>query len=223
MTDRRRGLMGAAKGRLPAGYTELKYLESSGHQYINTNVVGAEGDIVTVKGRLVAQYSWGLICGTHPSGSWTNCYASLQATQRGDIIQAMTGARSGGIDAFRYNEPSSVTFDYAALKAYAEGVELGALQTPNSTLKPWTLFGANNTGKAQPELEGKPIVYFASVVRNGSYVREFVPCIRNSDGKPGMFDLAGSVCQLSNSPLYINSGSGEFGYETLDGVHVAPV
>lgn len=222
MTDRRRGLMGVAKGRLPAGYTELKYLESSGHQYIDTLIYPEDNDIVTVKSKLNEAVAYGLTCGTHQYGTWNGCYASTQATANGARLRAMV--RQGyGIEVSGYNEAVSVTFDYTALKLYVEGVEFGNLDAFASGLKPWTLFGSNNVGKEQLEITGKPIVYFASVMRNGSYVRNFVPCIRNSDGKPGMFDLAGSVCPLSNSPLYINSGSGEFGYETLDGVHVAAV
>jgi len=41
-------------------------------------------------------------------------------------------------------------------------------------------------------------------------MRHFVPCVRESDGKPGMYDLCGSICPLTDSPFYTNAGTGEF-------------
>ena len=46
---------------------------------------------------------------------------------------------------------------------------------------------------------------------NNSLVRDFVPCIRNSDNKPGMYDRVNNV-------FYTNQGSGEFLYGPLKSV-----
>lgn len=43
---------------------------------------------------------------------------------------------------------------------------------------------------------------------NGVPVRNLVPAVRVSDSKPGMYDLCGSICPLTNTPFYINSGTG---------------
>ena len=42
------------------------------------------------------------------------------------------------------------------------------------------------------------------------YVCKFVPCIRKSDNKPGLYDLCGSICPLTGNSFYINAGTGEF-------------
>ena len=49
---------------------------------------------------------------------------------------------------------------------------------------------------------------FAVRDANGSLVRSLAPCIRLSDGKPGMYDACGSICPLTGTPFYINSGTG---------------
>lgn len=43
-----------------------------------------------------------------------------------------------------------------------------------------------------------------------SFKCDLVPCYRKSDNKPGMYDLCNSICPLTNSPFYINAGTGEF-------------
>lgn len=51
-----------------------------------------------------------------------------------------------------------------------------------------------------------------SIQDNGTLIRRFVPKVRN-DGKPGMYDLCGSICPLTGTPFYINAGSHEFSYQ----------
>lgn len=41
-------------------------------------------------------------------------------------------------------------------------------------------------------------------------VRNMVACQRESDGVLGMYDLCGSICPLTDSPFYVNAGTGEF-------------
>ena len=52
-----------------------------------------------------------------------------------------------------------------------------------------------------------------TIEADGTPVRRFVPCVRVSDGKPGMFDLCRSICSLTDTPFYVNSGTeGDFTY-----------
>ena len=43
---------------------------------------------------------------------------------------------------------------------------------------------------------------------NGT-IRNLVAKLR-ADGKPGLYDLCGSICSLTGTPFYINAGTGEF-------------
>ena len=44
----------------------------------------------------------------------------------------------------------------------------------------------------------------------GTLSKDFVPCIRISDNKPGMYDLCGSISNLTNTPFYISANTNEF-------------
>lgn len=50
----------------------------------------------------------------------------------------------------------------------------------------------------------------AVISKGDAIIRYLIPVVRSSDGKPGMFDLCGSKCPLTNTPFYINAGTGEF-------------
>ena len=45
---------------------------------------------------------------------------------------------------------------------------------------------------------------------NNQTARLFIPCFRRSDNVIGLYDLCGSICPLTGTPFYINSGTGAF-------------
>ncbi|MBR2319517.1 MAG: hypothetical protein IKA50_01860 [Clostridia bacterium] len=63
------------------------------------------------------------------------------------------------------------------------------------------LFGTNTGGTNTLPFVGK--VYYCKIWDNGSIVRDFIPCRRNSDGAVGMYDKVNHV-------FYGNAGSGTF-------------
>lgn len=55
------------------------------------------------------------------------------------------------------------------------------------------------------QLDNTMKIYSYRLSQNGVCVRQFIPVLRNSDSKPGMYDLVNDV-------FYTNAGSGEFTY-----------
>lgn len=79
--------------------------------------------------------------------------------------------------------------------------------TPNLSL---IVFGLRNGAS----IDGRKFIgriYEFNISENATAVRDFVPCIRNSDNKPGLYDRANNV-------FYTNQGSGEFKYGPLKSV-----
>ena len=84
-------------------------------------------------------------------------------------------------------------------------VDIGEFECPFTL----TLFALNrNAGIAYPNAGNK--CFLAKFYDRNVLMRHFVPCVRESDGKPGMYDLCGSICPLTDSPFYTNAGTGEF-------------
>ena len=57
---------------------------------------------------------------------------------------------------------------------------------------------------------GRIRLCYLDLYDNGTLVRNFIPCYRKSDGVIGLYDLCGSICPLTSTPFYINSGTGAF-------------
>ena len=72
------------------------------------------------------------------------------------------------------------------------------------------LFGFNNMGNINAD--GYLKVFECIINDNNIPQRHYIPALRISDYKVGLYDLCGSICPLTNTPFYINAGSGDFLY-----------
>lgn len=73
------------------------------------------------------------------------------------------------------------------------------------------LFGVNQGGKTPVDiyhLRGRCKTITFKL--NGVNVRKYIPVIRIADNNVGFYDECGSICPITNSPFYVNEGSGNF-------------
>lgn len=201
---RRRLLMGK-KSRLPAAYQEVEWLENGTIQYINVGLKPSE-DLRTkivqaYTGQRIATNS--SIFGSKGSGNtryWVNYDQHFEYGY---------GAYGTTNVATQINTVNTIDFNYIKEgKHYSNfnGNEYSFVGVPNTT-EDIVLFGRNATGSI---IIAQQKIYMAQFIRNNVLTACFVPCYRKSDNKPGMYDLCGSICPLTNSPFYINAGTGEF-------------
>lgn len=187
---------GAVPRKLPDGYTQVEYIESSGTQYIDTGVKPNGNSRVVLSGyNLSASSKWVF-------GSWHNWYTNEFG--------------------FNFEEGSSAAngFRYGATSAGVSGVPLGAFYLDHNgttyainntkgtmTAQQFTssysmyLFRFNAAGNASSGyFVGR--IYFCQIYDNGTLIRDFVPC-KNSGGVFGLYDILNDV-------FYQNAGSGTF-------------
>ena len=188
--------------KLPSGYTELEYIQSSGTQYINT------GFKPTGNTRVVVDF-----------------LAYNQTTAQQGIFGSRPGA-SGRFTLFTGYSTASLQVDYnTAMSLADQDVEISGLDltkrvnismnnklvidgtTVSSTaVKSFTstydmyLFANNNIGVVQ--LPSSLNLYSCAIYDDNTLVRNFVPC-KNSDGIVGLYDSV-------NSQFYQNAGTGSF-------------
>lgn len=205
---RRMAMMNSVKrGRLPSGYQEVTHIESTGTQWIDTN---AYGDIDT-KVDLTVKLS-----------NTTNAYAifgsSLGDNDRSFMMRS-TNARTSiyacfdtitrtGIQAVPYD--TNIKHLILSRDGYYNNDTLCAtwnnphdFTTPN-TLEICRIIIHRNA------LPMQGYIYYCKLWEAGVLIRDFVPCYRKSDGVIGMYDLCGTICSLTNTPFYINAGTGTF-------------
>lgn len=215
MKARRRALMARVESgrRLPAAFQEVEYLESSDSQspYIETRIKMPK-EIVCVEELVILknadQYGWGAISSNGFSAAGFGFYGGrLQYNYSGQYVFRQAPPISIGE---RCNT-KLVLLD-GSQTSYKDGVSDPSWVASISNTKSVEglnifLFKANGNSNRGPMR-----LYYIKFLTpdERTILGEFIPCYRKSDNEPGMYDLCGSICPLTNSPFYINAGTGEF-------------
>ena len=205
MLRRRELMLATATGPvIPAGFTELAYIESSGSQYAIADVqLTSKTDIVSATFACtngVLYPDMAIIGGSIATfgvaiGSMSREWPYTQKPVMGYV--GYRGA-TGGLATL--NEFVSATVNAATFTLEYNGQTFPIEQT-NRDISDNTYIICN----------GRIKVKFAEIMGKGLYKS----VKRDADGVVGFYNLlTGAFCT--------NAGTGTFGYETLDGVYTAP-
>lgn len=200
---------------LPSGYTQIKYLQSSGKQWINIGKSVAyvnSSDVTFVVNFAMTDITrTQIIFGVGESqgnekqlvfipsnkkmrADYTRGYGMYYSTTvQEDVVYSFEQTETTGI----FNEESfSITYR----------VSLDIL---------FTLFGKNKPAGIEQGTLSRCKMFDFILKEDGVLVMNFIPCLDQND-RPCFYDT------VSQQPFY-NQGTGEFGYETMDGTVVAPI
>lgn len=187
-----------SKSRLPKEYAEVKYLESSGTQYIDTGI----------------------------GNTYRNYFIECRCCQDGDYSifgdwRRFNLTGSSGIERFYgYNDnknimtdiptdintPHTWKFDNGELYVDDEHIWSTLVYDGFGAWRNWYLFARNCDNEIDDNGGHVRIYSFkVSYLNNETYIplRNMLPCVRKSDGKPGMYDLV-------SGNFFVNIGTGEF-------------
>ena len=195
------------RSRLPEGYREVDYLESTGAQWIDTGVIPsyAIGDDVysQIEFQCLDLSKQQRISGVYTGGDiyFTQFFLNLSPS-------AIFGVQVNSRQWCTYGEADAnwhtAGYDVQAKTANLDGTEYPYPGIADSVRHrfPLYLFARNNNGAADLPFTGR--------IRAFAYtdIRSYIPCVRTADSKPGMYDLCGSICPLTGTPFYINAGAG---------------
>lgn len=187
---------GTVSRKLPDGYTQVEYIESSGTQYIDTGFVPDSNSGIKMKTNVLSVPS---------RNSWLFGSRNNNATARFEII-----CISGTVYRFYYGT-SNYAFSGLSMTGEMEIVVDGNSATINGatvTASATTFSGSNSLylfschgGAAEDETSYQKL-YSCQIYDNGTLVRDYVPC-RDASGVLGLYDLV-------NDEFYSNAGSGTF-------------
>lgn len=186
-------------GVLPYGYAECEYIESTGTQWINVGLTTSEKwQTYEFVGEFARSGSpAGAAFGTHYWGMGSS------GTTWWDF--------GGDISINRIYELRMFKKIKEYMEAYIDGIRKirsTSYNWINSYFDyPLHMFRLTNGNV------GKWRCYSGIYIIDTNVQRDFVPCIRKSDNKPGLYDLCGSICPLTGTPFYVNAGTGEFLYQ----------
>ena len=204
--DRRR--MMVKQGRLPSGYQEVEYIKTDGKSWINTGVIGATG----ISGELeiyTISSADGCYLGSRDDSGSSRFYIPTIYSNRYDF--AFGGDNLDGN--VRLNEKVNIKTIYNGntYDCYIDDVPVKTKLSGFITHYPLFLFSANRYGSPNSYAPSETRCYVCILIdENHSKLRELIPCFRKSDYVIGMYDICGSICPLTNTPFYINAGTGAF-------------
>ena len=200
----------AAFADLPSGYTELEWIESNGHQYIDTGIKAGSGLIVSGDLRLLSNDPRQALFGGADDGHNVNPLA-ITTRQNGEKWNVMR---------YHYKQLGSYTTGSSTSIGIGTGRNLhsrmiwkcsngtfsvgGSTSLGLSTLSAKTYTSTNNiyiawmsgpNGGSTSNIKAALMIYGFSIQKSSdsSYYRNFVPAIRDSDGEVGMLDTVNEV------------------------------
>jgi len=191
--------------QVPAGYTQLKYLESTGRQYIDTGIAPTNTTGLMVKFNRQTDGDQ-VVVGILMNPPYTS-QMEVDAFN-GNLILAFAQAYSNSVcGSMTNNNDYTVSINYKNnRKRFINGASTlditNTLIAPNNTMY---MFAArrvrDNTNIPYFFLKGR--IYYLQITEGMNTVRNFIPARRNSDGVLGMYDT------VSNT-FFTNAGTGEF-------------
>lgn len=184
---------------LPNGYTQVEYIESSGTQYIDTGFKPNQNTKMILKMAMLADLTSKNATGVRNSSS--------DATNRFGIVVYTAQGKFGGF--FGTNGISGATADTnvhvheLGPDGYiVDGVSYGTMSsTTFSVSYNIPLLSWSNGSNGNEPITGR--LYSCQLYYRETLARDFVPCIVDSTGEVGLYDLV-------NGGFYQNAGSGAF-------------
>lgn len=196
------------EGMLPAGYTQLEYIESQGNQWIDT------GQCLTTDLKWYLKVQWTSLTNNNPQGFGTERWNNTPLT-----IARIYQRRGNSTQGFVFGDTSAyanyaVSPDYSIHEISVENgsqtydgvvVSNGTLSNDGSAANDTILLLAvHGNGAVQYKCTNTRL-YSSVMWKNGVQIRNFIPALRLSDNNPGLYDIV-------NDRFYVNQGSGEFLY-----------
>lgn len=180
---------------VPRIYQKVEYLQSSGTQYIATGVYNANGLDITFQS--LASQSRGIAAYHQSAGSANNRFGIIQTTEFSGRFLIFSD-NSQYAPYYDLNKHSLSFGAYTDWKVYYDNEykQTFTAQT-SSTNYQFLLFGATADGY------GKVKIYNCCIYIGTDKQRDYIPCYRKSDSKPGMYDLV-------TKTFFTNAGTGEF-------------
>lgn len=197
-------------GDLPQGYTRLKYLQSSGTQWIDTGTLIENSSMsnkkITCRYQFLDVSANGIVWGMFKDAHYIQLGFNVGT---GFFMQAHSSWQSSVISTIDYLEVYDFVVDFST-KKYSVGDEEKNFLTLYSGITPIYLFVRN--GDFARKTKAK--LYSFVIEENGNITQELIPCL-DANGVACLYDK-------SNDNTLYNIGTGTFGYETMDGTIVNP-
>lgn len=188
---------------LPSGYKQLEYIESTGTQYIKTNVKAPSSGLrIQIKFRYTGDYGNASVFGSETSGiSGSGEYSIVPYGSPSSFYVGGSRSVAQKTTAQGVDYTLDATAANGTLTTVWNGVASTVVYTQYlNTTYPIALFGNNISGTVSQKCPMR--LYSCKIYDNGTLARDFVPC-KNASGAVGLYDTV-------DGQFYANAGTGTF-------------
>ena len=189
---------------MPIEYQEVEWIESHGTEYIDANYASQDAHnyvldaiiqftSINETNQQLNGANWGFFFGVNNTGD-------LCANSSTIIVTADTNKHHFVLDVTFGNQNNSFKID---------DTTYNTLRTSAYQEDEFAIFNLIYPTLPLRYVSRQKLFNF-KLTDNGTLIRNFIPCYRKSDGVIGLYDLCGSICPLTSTPFYVNSGTGTF-------------
>lgn len=175
---------------LPSGYQAIEYIQSTGHEYINTGFVPTSDDgfeVDFISNDDLSNAGYGCIFGARQSSGVLDFQlSSFTPPDQNGLFRWGTSVQYGGGFLPKYTRQKASLFQ----KTYTAPNGDTSSFTSNYTGEyPIYVFSLNQSGSATQN--GSVILYSLKLYRGADLAMYLIPCKRTSDNKLGLYDVVG--------------------------------
>lgn len=188
---------------LPSEYQEVSYIESTGKEYIDTEII-AKGTI----GFEVSFFSYDKFTSSYPG--YGSIFGGRTASTKNEIQVTTYSTTDNKNGTFRYGTTSNSAYinlnetniiSYLNEDYTVNGIVYNVPRTNFNSNQKITIFAVNNGGTITQY--GKVRLQYLKLYDDNILVRDYIPCLRISDGEIGLYDTVSKT-------FFTNKGTGEF-------------
>lgn len=198
-------IVGSTKRELPSAYTQVEYIQSTGTQYIDTDVVCDNSSLYEVEFSCVPNGDSIALMGCQVTSSIRTMivwfYNGYIYFSSGSDYSASSDCKIAYTSGTKYTGKFTINASAKTINATVNGTVLptytyaGTLDTSN------TVYLLNNNGQSGQNFIGQ--LDYIKIKKDGELTRDYIPVTANDGAIVGMYDFVTKVC-------YISSGSGTF-------------
>lgn len=184
-------------------YTMIEYINFTAGQLINSGVIPTRDTTTQVTFKTSTNGTW--LFGSRSGYGTTDTYA-MHLYTAGNSLWFQIASSSTPQQSYNYSG-NKVTVKVDKNYMWVNGTQLNstAFSSSGFTTSSWPLyFGGINENGSGTDRPFTGQIYDIKIWQGSTLVRDYVPCVRNSDGVAGLYDKV-------ENKFYTNSGTGSFG------------
>lgn len=182
---------------IPSDYQQVEYLQSTGTQYIDTGCSTTEyrGTYVTFNtNNSVSTENCGSVCGVSLSSNGNRYYIDTWESTTTNSGRFWIGTNWAFCDA-KITPNTKLTIGHSMVTRTVATDDNSYTTSATTPITSWNMyaFGYNEYNQ-QAALGNKVKIYYLSFFEKYSKIHEYIPVVRKSDNKPGMYDIISGTC-----------------------------